>query len=387
MLSVLLLLGAFGFSWMLNKILLRYSHNFGVESRQNQENLVRWSSTIKPTTGGISFYITFLIGALVLMVLMPVEVGQSSRMLALILSATLAFMVGFADDAYGTHPGMKFLGQVLCGVILISFGFHINFFSIDNPQLIVLDYLLTIMWVVGLMNSLNMLDNMDAVTTTIATTLVMSTMIMLTWREGLSEMFFVLIVIAGAFAGFLMWNWRPAKIYMGDTGSMFIGLVVAFLGIIYFWNIPASPDNVSHIRKMVIPMIVFIVPIMDTTFVTFARLARGSSPFVGGKDHLTHQMVRIGVPEQMVPVTLGLVSVVSGLLAFFAYTLIPEWTIIHTALFTAYPILAFGIFTFIYLKGSKIAKEKALTEPAPLPQPATKTSSQAAEPVPSPTTN
>lgn len=388
MLSVLLLLGAFGFSWMLNKILLRYSHNFGVESRQNQENLVRWSSTIKPTTGGISFYITFLIGALVLMVLMPVEVGQSSRMLALILSATLAFMVGFADDAYGTHPGLKFLGQVFCGVILISFGFHINFFSIDNPQLLILDYLLTVMWVVGLMNSLNMLDNMDAVTTTIATTLVMSTMIMLTWREGLSEMFFVLIVIAGAFAGFLMWNWRPAKIYMGDTGSMFIGLVVAFLGIIYFWNIPASPDNVSHVRKMVIPLIVFIVPIMDTTFVTFARLSRGSSPFVGGKDHLTHQMVRIGVPEQMVPVTLGLVSVVSGLLAFFAYTLIPEWTVLHTALFTAYPVFAFALFAFLYLKGARIAKEKALTEPVlPQPKAVAETASPSVEAMPSPTTN
>lgn len=360
--SVLLLLGAFGFSWMLNKILLRYSHNFGVESRQNQTNFVRWSSTIKPTTGGISFYMTFLIGALVLMVLMPVEVGSSSRILALILSATLAFMIGFADDAYGTHPGLKFLGQIGCGVILISFGIHIHFFSLDNPDLIILDYMLTVMWVVGLMNSLNMLDNMDGVTTTIATTLLMSTLLMLTWREGLSELFYVLIVIMGGFTGFLMWNWKPAKIYMGDTGSMFIGLVVSFLGILYFWNIPASPDNVSHIRKMVIPLIVFLVPIMDTTFVTFARLARKTSPFVGGKDHLTHQMARIGIPEYLVPVTLGLVSLISGLLAFFAYTLIPEWSDIHTALFTAYPVIVFVLFTMLYRKGADIARQREAEE-------------------------
>lgn len=364
--SILLLLGAFGFSWMLNKILLRYSYNFGVESRQNQENLVRWSSTRKPTTGGISFYITFLIGALVLMVLMPLEVG-SSRMLALILSATLAFMIGFADDAYGTHPGLKFLGQVVCGLILVGFGIHIHFFELLQPDLIYLDYALTVVWVVGLMNSLNMLDNMDAVTTTIATTLVMSTMVMLISREGLSEMFYVLVVIAGGFMGFLMWNWRPAKIYMGDTGSMFIGLVVAFLGIIYFWNIPASPDNVSHIRKAVIPLMVFLVPIMDTTFVTFARLARGQSPFVGGKDHLTHQLVRIGVAEQMVPVTLGLVSLVSGLLAFFAYRLIPEWTTVHTALFAMYPVAVFLFFTLLYRRGAAIAamREQAAKAPAP----------------------
>ncbi len=356
--SVLLLLGAFGFSWMLNKILLRYSYNFGVESRQNQENLVRWSSTIKPTTGGISFYITFLIGALVLMVLMPVELGASSRMLALVLSATLAFLIGFADDAYGTHPGLKFGGQVICAVILIGFGIHIHFFALLQPEWVVLDYLLTIFWVVGLMNSLNMLDNMDAVTATIATTLVMTTMVMLISREGLSEMFYILVVIAGGFMGFLMWNWRPAKIYMGDTGSMFIGLVVAFLGIIYFWNIPASPDNVSHLRKLVIPVMVFIVPIMDTTFVTIARLARGQSPFVGGKDHLTHQLVRIGIPEQMVPVTLGLVSIVSGLLAFFAYRLIPEWSATYTAIFAAYPLLVFMLFSLLYRRGAAIASMK-----------------------------
>ncbi len=370
--SVLLLLGAFGFSWMLNKILLRYSYNFGVKSRENQENLVRWSSTSKPTTGGISFYMTFLIGALVLMVLMPIELGASSRMLALILASTLAFMIGFADDAYGTHPGMKFLGQVFCGVILVAFGIHIRFFSMTNPDLIVLDYLMTVLWVVGLMNSLNMLDNMDGVTTTIATTLLMSSMVMLISREGISEMFFVIVVISGGFMGFLMWNWRPAKIYMGDTGSMFIGLVVAFFGIIYFWNIPTTPDNISHTRKMAIPLIVFLVPVMDTTFVTFTRLSRGSSPFVGGKDHLTHQLVRIGVPEQLVPVTLGLVSVVSGLLAFFAYRLIPEWSMLHTVLFTAYPVVVFLLFALLYRKGAAIARIKeqnaeAVNQTKPVP--------------------
>ena len=217
-----------------------------------------------------------------------------------------------------------------------------------------------------------MLDNMDAVTTTIATTLLMSSMLMLVVREGVSEMFFVITVITGAFMGFLMWNWKPAKIYMGDTGSMFIGLVVAFFGIIYFWNIPTTPDNISHIRKMVIPLIVFLVPIMDTTFVTFARLSRGSSPFVGGKDHLTHQLVRIGVPEQMVPVTLGLVSVVSGLLAFFAFQLIPEWTTLHTVLFSAYPVVVFLLFTLLYRKGAAIAKVKEhSSEPVKRPEPAT----------------
>jgi len=117
--SVLFLLGATAFSYLLNKILLRFSNNFGIESRQSQ-NLVRWSTAAKPTTGGISFYITFLVGTLTLLFLRPLEIIASQSLLALLLSGTMAFLIGFADDAYGTAPGLKFLGQIFCGVILYS---------------------------------------------------------------------------------------------------------------------------------------------------------------------------------------------------------------------------------------------------------------------------
>ena len=358
--SVLFLLGAVGFSYMLNKILLRFSTNFGVRSRQGQENLVRWSSTSKPTIGGISFYMTFLVGTITLLFLRPFSVMSSEMLMALFLSGTMAFMVGFADDAYGTHPGLKFLGQLACGVILIAFGIHINFFTLWSPSLWALDYFLTVFWVVGLMNSLNMLDNMDAVTTTIATTIVVITLGMIILQQGLNNTFYVLLAIVGGFLGFLFWNWKPSKIYMGDTGSMFIGLVLAFMGIIYFWNIKASPDNISHIRKSLIPLMVFVVPIMDTSFVTIARISRGSSPFVGGRDHLTHQLVHVGIPEQFVPVTLGIVSLVSGMLAIFVYRLIPEWSSFYGLIFAVYPIALFGLFTYLYKKGVAIARMKEL---------------------------
>ncbi|MDX2247688.1 MAG: MraY family glycosyltransferase [Bacteroidia bacterium] len=357
--SIFLLLSMIGFSYMLNKILYRFSRNFGVESRQAQ-NLVRWSSTSKPTTGGISFYITFLVGIILLLVLQPNTNVVSSRMLPLFLSATLAFMIGFADDAYGTHPGLKFLGQVGCGLILIFFGLQIRFFVMWSPDLWIMDSVLTVFWVVGIMNSLNMLDNMDGVTTTIATTIVVSTFAMLTIQEGLTTMFYVLVVIVGGFLGFLFWNWKPAKIYMGDTGSMFIGLVLAFMGIEYYWNISTSPDNISHIRKGLIPLTVFIVPIMDTSFVTFARISRGSSPFVGGRDHLTHQLANIGIPEQFVPITLGIVSVISGMLALFIYLLIPEWRSFYSVLFAAYPVALFALFIYLYRKGVRIGKMKEI---------------------------
>lgn len=363
--SVLLLLGTVGFSYMLNKILLRFSRNFGVESRQVQ-GVIRWGSTTKPTTGGISFYITFLVGSLILFLVEPNLGLEKEVFLALFVSGTLAFMIGFADDAYGTHPGLKFAGQALCGVVILAFGIHIDFFALIDPSLYWLDYVLTVFWVVGLMNSLNMLDNMDGVTTTIALTIVVGSMMMIISTTGLSVMYYALITVVGGFCGFLFWNWRPAKVYMGDSGSLFVGMVLALIGIQYFWNIKAAPDNISLLRVGLIPLMVFLVPIMDTTFVTVARLARGQSPFVGGRDHLTHNLARIGIPEQWVPLTLGMVSVVSSFLAYFAYRLIPDWRGIYTFFFAAYPIVLFGLFAYLYRKGTQIEKmreqEKSATK-------------------------
>jgi len=303
---------------------------------------------------------TFLVASLVLILVRPAGLELSSQFLALFLSTTLAFLVGFADDAYGTHPRAKLLGQVGCGMILLAFGIHIELFSLARPELIFLDYFLTLFWVVGVMNSLNMLDNMDGVTTMVGITIGLGTLNMMIATQGLSLSFFILIAILGGLVGFLFWNWHPAKVYMGDTGSLFIGMVAAFFGIVYFWNTKAAPDNISTIRSGLIPLMVFIVPIMDTTFVTIARLARGDSPFQGGKDHLTHQLARLGVPQALVPVTLGIVSVISGLLAFYAYKLIPEWQPFYSLFFALYPAALFGLFGLLYVRGTRIAKVREL---------------------------
>ncbi|MEL6853042.1 MAG: hypothetical protein AAFP92_31315 [Bacteroidota bacterium] len=101
---------------------------------------------------------------------------------------------------------------------------------------------------------------------------------------------------------------------------------------------------------------------MDTTFVTIARISRGSSPFVGGKDHLTHNLARVGIPEPWVPLTLGMVSLISGFLAIFAFRLIPEWTSFYSILFGIYPVSVFALFTVLYRRGTRIGKMKDLIQ-------------------------
>lgn len=352
--SVIFLLSAILFSYFLNVILLRLTKNFGVTSRQKNTS-IRWGSTSKPTTGGISFYITFLLGTIILLLLNAASLNENTtkNYLALFASGTLAFFIGLADDAFNTRPGMKFFGQVICGVILIAFGIQIRYFDIP-----LLDWGLTVFWVVAMMNSLNMLDNMDAVTTTVSLAIVCITLAMSVTVVCPFNIYYILIVIAGSFAGFLYLNWRPSKVYMGDTGSMFVGLVLAYTGIVFFWNIKTTPDNIDFIRKGLIPFMTFMVPIMDTSFVTVARLRRGVSPFQGGRDHTTHHLVHVGVPENMVPIVLGTLSLLSGGIALWAYLLIPNWSWVYTFIFTLYPIIVFSIFIILYQRGLKIGKMK-----------------------------
>lgn len=352
--SVFVLIATVLFSYFLNVILLRYTRNFGVASRQVNTGL-RWGSTSKPTTGGIAFYITFLLGTIILLLATPQSLNSETNKsyLALFLSATLAFFIGLADDAYNTRPFMKFVGQIICGIILIFFDIQIRYFGIA-----VLDWGLTIFWVVAMMNSLNMLDNMDAVTTTVSLSIVAITLGMSILVGCPFNIYYILIIIAGSFAGFLYLNWRPSKVYMGDTGSMFVGLVLAFTGIIFFWNIKTDPDNVDFVRKGLIPFMIFLVPILDTSFVTVARMSRGVSPFQGGRDHTTHALVHVGVPENLVPATLGGLSLLSGIVGLFAHKLIPNWTFLYTFLFTLYPIVVFVVFIFLYRKGMRIGKLK-----------------------------
>ncbi len=147
----------------MNKILYRFTRNMGVHGTRDDGTIIRWGSTSKPTVGGISFFITFILAALVFFIVQGKEAELSREFLGLLASVTVGFILGLSDDAYNTKPLLKFLLQVSCGVLMIVFGVYI-----ELTHIAILDYALTIFWVVGIMNSVNLLDNMDAVTGTIS---------------------------------------------------------------------------------------------------------------------------------------------------------------------------------------------------------------------------
>ena len=347
---IVISLGAAGFSYVLNFILLKYFKNLGVKPDYNKKE-VRWSSVSKPTVGGISFYVTFLLASLYFYIVYNFDISMTLGFLGLITAVTLGFFVGLYDDAFNTNPVVKLLGQASCGVAMLLFGVHIDFFGTAW-----LDWPLTVFWTIAIMNAINLLDNMDGVTGTISLMIVISSFVLMLVYPNAAFDPFMLTAMAsiGGLLGFLLLNWRPAKLYMGDTGSQFLGALLAFIGVKFFWNVESINNNVVTSMRILAPVMAFIVPIMDTSFVTFARIARKQSPFVGGKDHLTHHLTYVGVPEKWVPVILGFVSLLSGLLVVFTVKYVVLWNHLYTALFSGYILTIVSVFFYLYKRGERI---------------------------------
>jgi UDP-GlcNAc:undecaprenyl-phosphate/decaprenyl-phosphate GlcNAc-1-phosphate transferase len=337
-------------AYMLNRILIRFSNKMGSLSEGNKKSDVRWASHAKPLVGGITFFLMFLAGALLLFAATDAQpLAGRADFFVLLLAGTIGFIIGLSDDAYNTTPGLKFLGQLGCGVLLIVFGLGIHLTGIAW-----LDATLTLFWVVGIMNSFNMMDNMDAASGTFSFGVLIITVLSL-YLAGLTGGFYWLLTISllGTHLGFLYLNWKPSKLYMGDTGSQFLGLLLAFYGIKFFWNTPAI-GTADGIRQFMLPILVFLTTIMDTCFVTVARLARRQSPFVGGKDHITHHLVYLGIPEGVVPVILGFVTVLSGAVGIATMYFVPVWNGLYSMLIISYVAVVFLTFGLLYAKAKSL---------------------------------
>jgi UDP-GlcNAc:undecaprenyl-phosphate/decaprenyl-phosphate GlcNAc-1-phosphate transferase len=320
LLYTLLFCGTLIFSILINGLFLNFSHNLGI--RRNQGVQIRWSESAKPALGGISFYMVFLISFIFLELLSEGAHGylSSKKIIGLLFSITLAFLMGLADDAFDTKPLIKFMVQCFCGVILISTGTKINTFESEF-----LNYSLTLLWVVGVMNSINMLDNMDGISTIVSLVIYGFTLYMnMFFNAATSPVSLITLTIIGTLCGFLIYNWHPSKIFMGDTGSQFLGIFLAFCGIDACWNVSftraSGPAGHEPIANLVIVALVFVMPLADTVIVVVNRLLKGNSPFVGGRDHTTHFLFFNGITEKRIAIIFFLINMTGAGLACLLIT-------------------------------------------------------------------
>ena len=354
-LSLFFLISAF-FSFLINWLFLKFSFNLGART-DNEMSQVRWSANIKPAIGGISFFIVFLISISVIGTLpRQSDYLLDKHLIGIIASTSLGFLLGLADDAYNTNPLAKFIIQLSCAFILIISDVYIKVSG--NPAL---DFIITIVWVIGLMNSINMLDNMDAITSSISVSIIAGLItVIVVGPFSLNAFYLVMLVgVLGALAGFLYFNWNPSRIIMGDTGSQFLGIFLASTSILFFWNFrdPGS-HAVIQLRQFVVPMLFFIVPLIDTITVTIRRLLRKQSPFVGGKDHITHHLAYLGLSDKFVAITLITTSVASFVPVLLLLKGIIDWTWIVTLSAFIYFAVIFILFQLLYNLGKKKHLEK-----------------------------
>lgn len=308
----------------------------------------RWSSQTKPVLGGITFYAIFLFSIFNYIFIFGFENILQGPIFATIIALTLMFLMGLADDMLNTPPGFKFAIQFAGAAILMYFGIYINIFE-SMP----LNYIISFFWIVGVMNSLNMLDNMDGITTSVSVTILCGAAVLIALLKGTDNIF--LIICLGGIASltsFLYYNWNPSKMYMGDNGSQFLGTLLAIIGIEVFWNNPAT-ESYSFMYPLALTVSAFIVPISDTATVTINRLLRKQSPFVGGRDHTTHHLSYLGLKDSQVALVLLLINLIfvsCSVLIILKSNNLSQHTIILGS-------IAFAVFLILYTI-TKLSKPK-----------------------------
>lgn len=338
------LIGGIIISMVCNEVLLRFSQSLGI--RNKNDVVIRWSNESKPSLGGVSFFIVFIFSSIIFsMVYYEENIFHDYQFVGLIISGSLAFLMGLADDAYNTKPFGKLLVQILCGLTFVFAGVNLDLFHIS-----LIDSLITIIWVVGIMNSLNMLDNMDGITGTTVLFILITCLISHWVFSGLStDVWSVsLIAMIGGLLGFLKYNINPSKLFMGDAGSQFIGLFVAFFSVKYLWNVGSEDTESAEIASwigFVITLIAFTAAAADTFTVVINRLKKGQSPMVGGKDHTTHHLVYAGFNDKKVWYIFSVIGAFSTFLAIIMITFLKKDVILPIIFSTLYFL---AIFIMLY---------------------------------------
>jgi UDP-GlcNAc:undecaprenyl-phosphate GlcNAc-1-phosphate transferase len=264
-----------------------------------------------PYLGGVAIALGVVVASFAGILVEDYSIVNFNIASTVIIPALLIASVGLWDDIKELQPWPRLIAQTSVGtaMALILIATDTMGFALGNQFL---NAAVSIFWIVGITNSINFFDNLDggaAGTVAIASFF----LFLIANSEGQILVSALAIVVCGSTAGFLLWNKSPAKIYMGDAGALFLGIVMGVL------TIRLDPNVKPQALSLVIPIALLAIPILDTTVAVTSRLYRGISPFTGGRDHLSHRLMRIGMHRKYAAITLWAASGVYGLLAYATY--------------------------------------------------------------------
>ena len=257
----------------------------------------------------------------------------------IISASAFLFLVGLVDDLLHTKPYQKLIGQIMGSAFVIYYGLTLPWTSSTS-----LNYLITIFWLIGITNALNLLDNMDGLAAGIA--VIGSAFLALNFlTTGQLTEALMMMTFVGALLGFLVYNSNPASIFMGDCGSLFIGFFLASSALV---NVAGGRSR-SLLPVLAVPILVLFIPIFDTTFVTILRKVSGRAASQGGRDHTSHRLVALGMSEQHAVWMLYGFAALSGILALLVQRMKLDVSLAAIAAFTILLTLL-----GVYLGGVKV---------------------------------
>ncbi len=279
-------------SLVLTPLAIRSALRLGVLDRPGEH---KSHVTPTPYLGGVAIVLAVTLSIALAAVVRGEASATLSQLLGILAIALGMAAMGLLDDLRGLPVVLRFGVQLLAGIGL--WGLDVRVDLTGEP---LIDLPLTVVWTVGITNAMNLLDNMDGLSASTATiaSLWFGAIALINGQFLVAALAFA---VAGAAAGFLRDNRPPARIYMGDAGSLFLGVMLAALGMLL------SLDR-GMLVTAAVPVLILTVPVLDTALVSVARIRHGISPFQGGRDHTSHRLVRIGLP---VPVAVGIIALAS----------------------------------------------------------------------------
>ena len=255
----------------------------------------RWHRAPVPLLGGVAIVGGFLAASLLM--------TRPLSFAPVIVCSGAMFVLGAADDLWRLRPGTKFLLQIVIALALVV--------ALPRPTLTgisLVDGLIAIIWLVGMTNAFNLLDNVDGLAAGVAA--IAGAFFLLTlWPVASAPVLIALAAFVGATAGFLVYNFHPASIFMGDSGSLFLGF---FLSGISLFVMPLQGYGAPWAA---VAVLILLVPIFDTTFVTLTRIMAGRSPIAGGRDHTSHRLIALGISERRAVAVHYVLTATGGLIA------------------------------------------------------------------------
>ncbi|MCQ2957855.1 MAG: undecaprenyl/decaprenyl-phosphate alpha-N-acetylglucosaminyl 1-phosphate transferase [Candidatus Gastranaerophilales bacterium] len=266
-----------------------------------------------PRLGGIAIWLG-VVFSLITVVLLQGSYPFGNSISAILVGGTIMFLLGVVDDTYGLSAKFKLIVQLGAALIAFLLGVQINYANIPfTSHLLSFGWLslpITILWITGLSNAFNFIDGVDGLAGTLGTVSAITLgVIALVVQPPQDTCTLLSFILAGSVMGFLVFNYNPARIFMGDSGSLFMGFLLATLSVVGVMK--------SVAVTIFLPVFILVVPIFDICFATFRRLLKGKSPFSADAEHLHHKLLQAGLSHNKTVLTLVLATIAFGLIATY----------------------------------------------------------------------